>query len=102
MQNRTSGAHTPPPRTGPPPVHVRSQATGKRSTVALNIQVLVEVPDDEYAEMVRQAIEDLQRRVVEAKTFLPMRMQVDRVYRDVNVQELKASLVIPPHAGWYK
>lgn len=81
--------------------YVPPQPDGRKAVVAMNIQVLVEVNHTgDYFDMVQQAKEDIARRVVEAKTFLPMRMESDRIYSDVTVAELKTALVVPPNKRW--
>jgi hypothetical protein len=75
----------------------------RRATVALTIEVLVEVQEtdeDTYHSVVEKAKEDLRKRVIEAKTFLPLAVRSERVYSDVTVQELKGSLVIEPRREW--
>jgi hypothetical protein len=77
------------------------QPAVRKSTVAMNIEVLVEVVDTgSYNDMVSQAVEELRKRVVEAPTFLPMRMKSDRIYNDVKVQELKSALNVEPGSRW--
>lgn len=79
----------------------QAQPTRKKSVVAMNIQVLVEVDETEsYHDMVEQAKLELGKRVVEARTFLPTRMKSDRIYSDVTVAELKTALVVTPNERW--
>jgi hypothetical protein len=82
---------------------VQNKPTGKRATVSLTIEVLVEVPemeDDYYGSVVEKAKDDLRKRVVEAKTFLPLSIRSERIYHDVTVQELKNAIIIEPKREW--
>lgn len=77
--------------------------TGRRATVALTIEVLVEVAEtDGYHSTVELAKEDLRKRVLESKTFLPVAIRSERIYSDVTVQELKAATVVEPRRQWTK
>lgn len=77
------------------------QYTGKKATVALTIEVLVEIDEtNSYQYDVEVAKEMLQKRVIESPTFLPMRVKCDRMYSDVKVQELKNTLIIQPGQRW--
>jgi hypothetical protein len=77
------------------------QYTGKKATVALTIEVLVEIDEtNSYSYDVEQAKEMLQKRVLESAVFLPTRVKCDRMYSDVRVQELKSTLIVNPNQRW--
>jgi len=80
---------------------VAPQPTGNRAVVAMTIQVLVEVREtDSWHDMVEQAKEELRKRVVEGKGFLPFRVMPDIIHDNTTVEQLKMRLTVNPKQEW--
>lgn len=80
---------------------VPPRPTGNRAVVQVNITVLVEVQEtDSWNDMVEQATEQLRKRVVEGKGFLPFRSQTELIHDKTTVDVLKGKLTIDPRKEW--
>jgi hypothetical protein len=79
----------------------KPQRTGKKATVAMKIEVYVEVEEsDSYHDMVEQARIQLQKRVLPSKGFYPYSMESRQIYPDVLVDELKNATIVAPVRAW--
>lgn len=75
--------------------------TGKKAVAVMDLQVFVEVNEtDDYNDMVRQAKEQLQKRVIEGKGFFPFRSKCETIHPDVEVDELKYHTVVERRGKW--
>lgn len=82
---------------------VPPERTGKKATVMVQIEVMVEVADsDSFSDMVAQAREQLKIRVFPAKVFHPYRMHVHNVHRGYTVEQLRYGTVVEPSKAWDK
>lgn len=75
--------------------------TGKRSVVAMTIEVFVEVAEsDDYNDMVNQAKDQLNRRVVEGHGFYPVSARANRIHTNMKVDDLKHRTYVDPTGQW--
>jgi hypothetical protein len=73
----------------------------QKAVVTVAIQVLVEVEQaDEYIVMSQEAKEQLRKRIVEGKGFLPFLMKSGMVYNNSTIKELENKIVIHPMLDW--
>jgi hypothetical protein len=80
---------------------VPPKATGNRAVVAMTIDVLVEVQEtDSWNDMVEQAKEDLRKRVVPGKGFLPFRSKADMIHDNTTVDHMQQRITIDPKRSW--
>lgn len=80
---------------------VPPKATGKRAVVHMKIDVLVEVQEtDSWTDMVEQAKEQLRKRVVDGKGFMPFRSRADAIHDNTTVERLSQKLTIHPKGSW--
>lgn len=75
--------------------------TGKKAVVAMTVEVLVEVWEtDDYNDMVNQAKDDLNRRIVESNTFYPFSARAERIHTDMKVVDLKYRTFVDTRGQW--
>jgi hypothetical protein len=75
--------------------------TGKRATVVMKVEVMVEVYEsDDWNDMVEQAKDQLNKRVIEAKGFYPYYAKARTIYTDVEVEDLKKRTYVEAKGRW--
>lgn len=76
-------------------------ATGKKATVVMQVEIMVEVWETNcFNDMTRQAREQLRKRVVEGKGFVPFASKAERIHNDVEVDEMKYHTIVEPGRRW--
>lgn len=80
---------------------VAPSRTGHKATAIMTIQVMVEVNEtDDWNDMVNQAKDQLRKRVIEGKGFVPFRSTCETIHNDVEVEELKYHTIIEQRGKW--
>lgn len=80
----------------------RAKRSGKKAVVTMQIEVFVEVDEsDNYYDMVQQAEDQLEKRVIPGKGFFPFRKNPYMVQDGITVDELIQKVTVQPGSGWY-
>lgn len=80
---------------------VPPKRTGKKAVVIMTMEVMVEVKDsDDWNDMVEQAKDQLNKRVVEGKGFYPYYARSKTIHTDVEVEELKHRTFVEQRGQW--
>lgn len=75
--------------------------SGRRAVVEVHIVAYVEVAEsDDWNDMVEQAKNDLNRRVVEAKGFYPVSSKAERITTDASVEDFRYNTYVPEKGRW--
>lgn len=75
--------------------------TGKKAIVAMKLEILVEVNEsDDYNDMVNQAKDVLNSRIIESNTFYPVSATAERIHTNMKVQDLKYRTFVDERRRW--
>lgn len=75
--------------------------TGKKAVVAMKIEVFVEVNEsDDYNDMVEQAKDSLNKRVVEGHGFYPVSSRAERIHTNMKVSDLAHRTYVDGRGQW--
>lgn len=89
MGDIVSGAIVPPTR------------NGRRAVVEMDVKIYVEVfESDDYGDMVEQAKDVLNQRVMESNIFYPISARADKLHINSKVQDLKARTYVDTRGQW--
>jgi hypothetical protein len=74
---------------------------GRRAVVEMRVAVYIEVYEsDDYNDMVEQAKDELNRRVVEAKNFYPISARAERITTDAKVDDFRHNTYVDGRGQW--
>jgi hypothetical protein len=75
--------------------------TGKKAVVEMEVKVYVEVLEsDDYTDMVEQAKDSLNKRVVESPTFYPISSRAERVHTGMKVADFAHRTYVDSKGQW--
>ena len=74
---------------------------GNKAIVEMEVKVYVEVLEsDDYNDMVEQAKDQLNLRVVESNTFFPISARAERIHTNMKVADMRARTYVDAKSQW--